>query len=255
MSLSIEQQSRYARHLSLAPIGEEGQEQLLRSRVLLIGAGGLGSPIALYLAAAGVGTIGIVDADVVDSSNLQRQVLFTTVDVGYPKATVAANRLAALNPDVNVIAHETWFSAENAETLAANYDVVIDATDNFAAKFLIADACDHTGTPYSHAGVDQFFGQTITVVPGQSACYRCLFGAPPADNGEGPRGPLGVVPGVIGTVQATEAIKLLTGVGQPLTNRLFTYDALKTSARIIPVKPNPDCPLCGPHSSTVQKSD
>ena len=255
MSLSTEQRSRYARHLSLAAIGEKGQEQLLQSRVLLIGAGGLGSPIALYLAAAGIGTIGIVDADVVDSSNLQRQVLFTSVDVGYPKVTVAANRLTALNPDVNVIAHQAWFSEENAQTLTADYDVVIDATDNFAAKFLIADACYQTGTPYSHAGVDQFFGQTITVVPGQSACYRCLFGAPPADNGEGPRGPLGVVPGVIGTVQATEAIKLLTGIGQPLTNRLFTYDALKTSVRIIPVKPNPDCPLCGQHNSTEQESD
>lgn len=245
MSLSSEQRSRYARHLSLAPIGEEGQERLLRGRVLLIGAGGLGSPIAFYLAAAGVGTIGIVDADVVDASNLQRQILFTTADVGLAKAAVAASRLTALNPDVNVVAHETWFSGDNAEALIANHDFVIDATDNFEAKFLIADACHRAGTPYSHAGIEQFFGQTITVQPGKSTCYRCLFTAPPADTGEGPRGPLGVVPGVIGTIQASEAIKHLTGSGDLLTDRLFTYDALRCSVRIVPVKPNPNCPLCG----------
>jgi len=255
MALTSEQRSRYARHLSLAPIGEEGQELLLRGRVLLIGAGGLGSPIALYLAAAGVGTIGIVDADVVDASNLQRQVLFNTADIGHAKAAVAARRLKALNPDVDVVGHETWFSADNAHALIADYDFVIDATDNFDTKFLIADICHHKGTPYSHAGIDQFFGQTITVLPGDSTCYRCLFTAPPIDTGDGPRGPLGVVPGVIGTVQASEAIKHLTGSGELLTNRLFTYDALRTSVRIIPVKPNPDCPLCGQHGVSLTESD
>ncbi len=255
MTLSAEQKSRYARHLSLDSIGGEGQERLLRGRVLLIGAGGLGSPIALYLAAAGIGTIGIVDADVVDASNLQRQVLYTTVDIGSPKVNVAASRLASLNPDVTVVPLQVWFTAENAESLVADYDVVIDATDNFEAKFLIADACHRKSIPYSHAGVDLFFGQTITVIPGQTTCYRCLFEAPPANNGDAPRGPLGVVPGLIGTVQANDAIKLLTGAGELLTNRLFTYDALKSSVRIIPVKPNPECTLCGDLTATNDRTE
>jgi molybdopterin-synthase adenylyltransferase len=245
MEFTEEQRSRYARHLTLDAIGEEGQRRLLAGRVLLIGAGGLGSPVALYLAAAGIGNLGIVDADSVDASNLQRQVLYTTADVGRPKALVASERLQALNPDVAVVPHTIWFDKANAQTILAGYDFVIDATDNFEAKFLIADSCHHASIPYSHGGIDQCFGQTLTVIPGQSACYRCLFAAPPPLSDAEPRGPLGVLPGVIGTLQANEAIKMLTGAGELLTNRLFTFDALTSSTRIIPVSPNPNCPLCG----------
>ncbi len=253
MTLSAAQQSRYARHLSLEAIGEDGQERLLNGRVLIVGLGGLGSPIALYLAAAGIGTIGIIDADVVDASNLQRQVLYTTDDVGSPKATVATKRLTALNPDATVIAQQAWFTEDNADILVANYDAVVDATDNFEAKFLIADACHRNSIPYSHAGVDQFFGQTITVIPGQTACYRCLFEAPPAETDAPPSGPLGVVPGLIGTVQANEIIKLLTGTGDLLTNQLFTYEAQTSAVRRITVKRNPDCPLCGNRNTEFEQ--
>lgn len=246
MSLTAEQKSRYARHLSLVAFGEGAQKRLLRGHVLLIGAGGLGSPIALYLAAAGIGKISIVDADCVDASNLQRQVLYTTTDIGKPKVQVAVQRLEALNPDVAVFPYQTWFTKANASELTADCDFVIDATDNFEAKFLIADTCHQENIAYSHAGVDAYFGQTFTVIPGQTTCYRCLFNAPPPPCNDAPRGPLGVVPGVIGTMQANEAIKYLTRTGTLLTNRLLTFNALTACSRIIPVKPNPDCPLgCG----------
>jgi molybdopterin-synthase adenylyltransferase len=248
MKLTTEQRLRYARHLSLDVIGEKGQQRLLEGRVLLVGAGGLGSPIALYLAAAGVGTLGIVDADTVDASNLQRQVLYTTADVGQPKVLVAKERLQALNPDVHVVPHTMWFTSDNAKTLISDYDFVIDATDNFRSKFLIADSCHRNATSYSHAGINESFGQTLTVIPGQSACYRCIFGSPPAGNNT-LRGPLGVLPGIIGSVQANEAIKFLTGGGELLTNRLFTFDALSSAARTIPVTPNPACSLCGDTAS------
>jgi molybdopterin/thiamine biosynthesis adenylyltransferase len=245
MKLTAKQRSRYARHLSLDAIGDEGQLRLLTGRVLLVGAGGLGSPCALYLAAAGIGTLSIMDGDTVDVSNLQRQVLYTTSDVGKLKAVIAASRLKALNPDVDVIAHATRLTPENARGLIADHDFVIDATDNFDSKFLIADICHRVGVAYSHAGISAFFGQTFTVLPGKTACYRCIFNAPPPPSDDEPRGPLGVIPGVIGTLQANEAIKFLTGAGTLLTNRLFTFDALTADTRTLSVNPNPDCPLCG----------
>jgi molybdopterin/thiamine biosynthesis adenylyltransferase len=234
---------RYARQLALPEIGPEGQLRLAAGAVLTIGCGGLGSPAAIYLAAAGVGTIGLVDNDTVDVTNLQRQILHTLADVGKPKIESARAKLSALNPELRIVTHQTRFDAGTAPALLKPYDFVIDATDNFASKFLIADACHAAGKPYSHAGILRYTGQTMTVIPGQTACYRCLFESAPPDPSP-PVGPLGVVPGVIGAIQATEAIKFLGGFGELLTNRLFVYDALALRARTIPVKRNPACPLC-----------
>lgn len=246
MTLTAEQRQRYARHLSLPEIGEAGQERLRAGRVLVIGAGGLGSPAAFYLAAAGVGTLGLADGDRVELSNLQRQILHTTAALGQRKVESASVTLRALNPDLVVHAHPERLTAQNAAALLAPYDFVIDATDNFASKFLIADVCHHAGKANSHGGIREFIGQTMTVHPGRTACYRCVFEAPPEDApGSGPRGPLGVVPGVIGTIQATEAIKHLLGIGAPLTNNLLVFDALAMTFRRIAVKRHPGCRLCG----------
>ncbi len=238
---------RYARHLSLPEVGPEGQERLLSAGVLLVGAGGLGSPAVLYLAAAGVGKLGIVDPDIVETSNLQRQVLHATPDVGSPKARSAAESVATLNPGVEVRPIEAKLTADNAGALLTDYDFVIDATDNYDAKFLIADVCHGLRKPYSHAGIRAFTGQTMTVLPGETACYRCVFEGPPPDDGrpEVPNGPLGVLPGVLGTVQATEAIKYILGIGRLLTNRLLLYDALAMTFRCLPLIRRPDCALCG----------
>ena len=246
MPLSAEERDRYARHLTLSEIGEQGQERLRGGSVLVVGAGGLGSPAALYLAAAGVGTLGIADADVVETSNLQRQLLHHTPDVGRRKVESAAEKLRALNPHVDVRSHCERLSSANAERILADYDFVVDATDNFASKFLIADACHRARKPYSHAGILRFLGQTMTVHPGVTACYRCVFDSPPDEPaGLRPQGPLGAVPGVIGAIQATEGIKHLLGVGAPLTNTLLVYEALEMTFRRVPVKRNPECPLCG----------
>jgi adenylyltransferase/sulfurtransferase len=238
---------RYARQLALPEIGPEGQRRLAAGSALVIGCGGLGSPAAIYLAAAGMGTIGLVDNDVVDITNLQRQILHSASDVGSPKVESAAAKLIALNPGINIVRHSKRFDARSAGELLEPYAFVVDATDNFASKFLIADACHAKGKPYSHAGILRFTGQTMTVIPGRTACYRCVFESPPSDPSP-PVGPLGVVPGVIGAIQATEAIKFIAGFGELLTDRLFVYDALKMSARTIPVKRNPACPLCGAKS-------
>ncbi len=238
---------RYARQLALPEIGTAGQEKLGRFRVLVVGVGGLGSPVALYLAGAGVGTIGIVDDDVVELSNLQRQVLHGTGDVGRPKVESAAETLCELNPTVTVNRHCERLLPDNAAATIAGYDFVVDATDGFASKFLIADACHFAGVPYSHAGILAFTGQTMTVMPGESACYRCLFGEPPPcrAQGDAPAGPLGAVAGVIGSVQATEAVKYAVGCGDLLVNRLLTYDALAMRFRTVTVSREEDCPLCG----------
>jgi molybdopterin-synthase adenylyltransferase len=243
--LDDEARARYARQLALPAIGPAGQAKLRAGRVLLVGAGGLGSPAALYLAAAGVGTLGIVDGDVVDVSNLQRQILFATADVGRPKAEAAAARLAALNPETVIEARRERLTAENGGALVAAYDFVIDATDNFAAKFLIADLCHAAGKPYVHGGILEFVGQAMTVLPGRTACYRCVFDGPPAETGNAPRGPLGVVPGIIGSVQAAEAIKYLTGAGTLLTDRLLVVDTLAMLLRTVRVRRSRDCSLCG----------
>jgi adenylyltransferase/sulfurtransferase len=254
------QQQRYSRHILLPEVGGKGQEKLLRARVLVIGAGGLGSPVALYLAAAGVGTIGITDGDVVDLSNLHRQILHHTPDVNRSKVQSAQAKLAALNPDVTVIPHAERLTADNARTLFERYDVVIDGTDNFPTKFLANDAAILTKRPLVHGGILRFVGQVMTILPGRSACYRCIFKEPPPA-GLIPTcqeaGVLGALAGVIGTIQATEALKLILGLPQPLAGRLLTYDALAGGFREIAVRQNPKCPICGedPTITTLTMSE
>ena len=247
MNLTSDQLQRYARQLALPEVDEAGQRKLLAGRVLVIGAGGLGSPAALYLAAAGVGTLGIVDGDALELSNLQRQVLHGTPDIGRQKVVSAADRLRALNPDVVVCPYPVRLTAANAAEILRDYDFVLDATDNFAAKFLIADACHFTHKPYVHAGIRRFQGQCLTVLPGETTCYRCVFEQPPVPDPSDarPAGPFGIVPGVIGTIEAAEALKYLMGIGVLLTNRLLTFDALAMAFRTATVKRNPYCPLCG----------
>jgi len=256
--LTEEQIERYSRHILLSQVGGKGQKQLLSSRVLVVGVGGLGSSAALYLAAAGIGTLGIMDGDVVELSNLQRQVLHSTADVGIPKVDSALATLNALNPDVSVQVYQHRLCAQNALGILQDYDFVIDGTDNFAAKFLVADACYFAKKPYSHAGILRFDGQTITVIPDHTTCYRCLFGAPPADGATpscSQAGVIGVLPGVMGTIQATEAIKYLLGSGDLLTERLLVYDALKMTFRNVPVRRNKNCPLCGNNPTITELKD
>jgi len=256
--LSDEQIERYSRHIILKEIGGKGQKKLLNGKVLIIGAGGLGAPIALYLAAAGVGTIGIADADDVDLSNLQRQVIHFTADVGKPKVESAREKIEAINPDVKVTTYKEWVSAANIDDIIRDYDFVIDGTDNFAAKFLINDACVLAGKPYSHGGILRFFGQTITVLPGKSTCYRCVFPSPPPKDAIptcSQVGVLGVLPGIIGTIQATEAIKFLLQKGELLTGRMLMYDALEMSFRNVPIKRNLRCPVCGENPTISELYD
>jgi molybdopterin/thiamine biosynthesis adenylyltransferase len=241
--LSANQKSRYARHLALPQIGAEGQQTLLTSRVLVIGAGGLGSPAALYLAAAGVGTIGLADPDVVDLSNLQRQILHSTPDLNVPKVESATRKLLALNPDVAVVPHLIRFQSDNASELLKDYQIVLDATDNFDSKFVIAAACHQYHKPYIHAGILAFQGQVMTVLPGHTACYRCVFGDAPPPVGV-PSGPMGPVPGVIGAIQAMEAIKYLLKIGELLANRLLVFNALTMRFREVALARNPRCPIC-----------
>ena len=253
-----EQMQRYSRHIILQDVGGKGQQKLLAGKVLIIGAGGLGAPIALYLAAAGVGTLGIADADVVDLSNLQRQVIHFTADIGKPKVISAAEKMRAINPDVTVKTCQKWVTAANIAELIKDYDFVIDGTDNFAAKFLINDACVLGNKPYSHGGILRFDGQAITVRPKVSACYRCIFPAPPPKDAIptcSQAGVIGVLPGVIGTIQATEAIKFLLGKGDLLTDRLLTYNAFKMKFREIPIKRNKACPVCGEHPTVTELHD
>jgi molybdopterin/thiamine biosynthesis adenylyltransferase len=245
MSLTDKQRERYARHLALPEIGEKGQEKLLQAKVLIIGAGGLGSPVAFYLAAAGIGTIGLMDGDKVDLSNLQRQILHTTGSIGQEKVNSAEERLHDLDPDIKLRLYPFRLTADNAAEILSGYDFVIDATDNFDSKFLIARACHNAVKPYSHAGIREFHGQTMTVHPGNTACYQCVFheeGIPAASI---PKGPLGALPGLIGTIQATEAIKHILCIGTPLVNTLLTYEALAMTIRRINVRRDPSCPICG----------
>lgn len=246
--LTPEQSERYARHVALAEVGAKGQERLLAGSVLVVGAGGLGSPVALYLAAAGVGTIGLVDGDTVDEANLQRQVIHSTADVGRPKVESAREKMIALNPGVVVKTQQFRLTMENAESLVAGYDVVVECTDSFGSKHLVNDACVKARVPFVTAGVVRFAGQVLTVIPGKSACFRCLVPEPPAPE-DAPTckevGVLGVVPGMIGTIQAAEALKLLLGVGDLLTGRLLTVDALTMTFREIKLDRNPKCLVCG----------
>jgi adenylyltransferase/sulfurtransferase len=243
------QRRRYSRHFLLPEVGEDGQRRLLDARVLLIGAGGLGAPAALYLAAAGVGTLGVVDDDVVDDSNLQRQVLHTTDRIGLPKVESARHAITALNPDVTVVGHETRLTGENALDIIAGYDIVVDGADNFPTRYLINDACVLLGKPNVHGGVARFDGQVTVFSSGDGPCYRCLFRDPPPPGlalNCAEAGVLGVLPGVIGMLQATEVLKLLLGIGEPLIGRLLTYDARDLSFRELRIRRDPTCPMCGP---------
>lgn len=249
IDLTEQQIERYSRHILLEDVGVEGQEKILGAKVLIVGAGGLGAPVSLYLAAAGVGTIGIVDADNVDLSNLQRQVVHFTGDVGTPKVESAKAKMLALNPDVNVVTYKTFFASDNALDIIRDYDFVIDGTDNFPTKFLINDACVMAGKPFSHGGILRFRGQTFTYVPGH-ACYRCMFKEPPPPGAVptcSQAGVLGAIAGMLGTIQAAEALKYITGVGTLLTDRLLTFDAKTMDFHTIRTKPRATCALCGDH--------
>lgn len=245
-NMNRNQLERYARQIILPGFGGRGQRKLLKSKVLVIGAGGLGSSAGFYLAAAGVGTIGIVDFQKVSLSNLQRQIAHTTRDIGRAKVKSAAVTFRALNPEITIREHKVRFTTKNARDILADYDFVLDCTDNLESKFLIADACHFVLKPYSHAGITGYDGQTMTVLPGNTACYRCVFNAPPVEkitHGQSPV--LGCVPAVIGSIQAAEAIKFLLGTGELLTNRLLVFDALGMQFRTVKLRRNKKCPLCG----------
>lgn len=252
-----EQIKRYSRHIILPQIGGKGQRKLLESSVLLVGAGGLGSPAALYLAAAGVGRLGIVDFDTVDLSNLQRQILHHVHDVGRPKVVSAQETIRDINPDVQVVPYRTQLSSENILDIIKDYDVVLDGTDNFPTRYLINDACVMGGKPNVHGSIFLFEGQATTFMPGEG-CYRCLYPNPPPP-GTVPScaeaGVLGVLPGIVGTIQAIEAIKLVTGIGQPLVNRLLLFDALSMEFRTLKIRRDKDCPICGENPTIHQLID
>lgn len=247
-TLNQEQMSRYSRHLIIPEIGEKGQMKLLDSKVLMLGAGGLGSPAALYLAAAGVGQIGIIDSDVVDRSNLQRQVIHNESRVGEPKVESAKATIQALNPDVEVEMFNTRLTSDNVLSIFEGYDLVIDGGDNFPTRYLINDACVHLGIPNVHGSVFRFEGQVTSFVPHDGPCYRCLYPEPPPPEFAPScqeAGVLGVLPGVIGLLQAIEAVKLLVGIGEPLSGRLLAFDGLKTEFREMKLRRDPKCPACG----------
>ena len=239
---------RYARHLTLPQVGVEGQRRLKGARVLVVGVGGLGSPAALYLAAAGVGTLGLVDTDVVELSNLHRQVLHGTSSVGRPKLESAAARLADVNPEVGLVLHEARLTSANALAILGTYDVVVDGSDNFPTRYLTNDACALLGKPNVYGAIHRFEGQASVFWAGRGPCYRCLYREPPP-SGLVPSceesGVLGVLPGIVGTIQAMEALKLVLGVGEPLLGRLLVFDALRMRFREMEVARDPDCPLCG----------
>jgi adenylyltransferase/sulfurtransferase len=249
---------RDSRHLVLREIGVAGQEKLKAARVLVIGAGGLGSPSALYLAASGVGTLGVIDFDKVEISNLQRQVIYDSASVGMPKALAARQRLLALNPHIELVAHQVELRADNVLQLFERYDIVLDGTDRFGTRYLANDACVILRKPLVSAAIHRFEGQAMTYVPGQGPCYRCLFPAPPAD-GLVPNcaeaGVLGVLPGVLGTIQATEAIKVIVGAGEPLIGRLLTYDALAMRFEEFRFKRRADCAVCGDRPTITAPQD
>lgn len=258
MAMTDEQIERYSRHIILKEVGAKGQKKLLNGSVLIIGAGGLGAPAALYLAAAGVGHIGIVDADEVDLSNLQRQVIHATADIGKAKVKSAKESMEAINPDVKVSTYRMFVDSTNVRELIREYDFIIDGTDNFPAKFLINDACVLEKKPFSHAGIIRFQGQLMTYVPGEGPCYRCVFKNPPPKDAVPTckqAGVIGAMAGTIGTLQAMEAIKYLIGKGDLLTGKLLTYDALKMEFRKINLKKDCNCAVCGEHPTILEPID
>src|SRR5216683_1709681 len=258
VTLTNDEIQRYSRHLIMPEVGMEGQLKLKAARVLCIGAGGLGSPLALYLGAAGVGTLGIVDFDVVDYTNLQRQIIHTTADVGRPKLDSAAEKLKAINPFLNIRKFDTRLSSENALELFREFDVIADGTDNFPTRYLVNDACVLTGKPNVYGSIFRFEGQASVFATKEGPCYRCLYPEPPPPGlvpscAEG--GVLGVLPGMIGMIQATEAIKLILGVGEPLIGRFLIYDALRMRFRELKLRKDPDCPVCGTHPTVTALID
>ncbi|GHV63635.1 adenylyltransferase [Spirochaetia bacterium] len=260
MAFTDEQLERYSRHIILKEVGVKGQKKLMGGKVLIVGAGGLGAPAAMYLAAAGVGTIGIADADVVDLSNLQRQIIHSTSDVGKPKVQSAKETMNAMNPDVEVVTYHEWINSTNITDIIKDrdYDFIIDGTDNFPIKFLINDACVMLGKPFSHAGIIRFQGQLMTYIPGKGPCYRCVFRSPPPPDAVPTcrqAGVLGVMGGVIGTLQATEALKYLMGMDGLLNGYLLTYNALTMEFRKIKLAPNHDCQVCGDKPSITTLID
>lgn len=259
MAFTNEQLERYSRHIILKEIGVKGQKKLLNAKVLIIGAGGLGAPAALYLAAAGVGTIGIADADVVDLSNLQRQVIHTTEDIGKKKVESAAETMRQINPDITVKTYYEFVTSDNILELIKDYDFILDGTDNFPAKFLINDACVMAKKPLSHAGIIRFKGQLTTIIPGQSPCYRCIFkDLPPKDAIPSCKeaGVIGAMGGVIGSLQALEAVKYITGVGDLLTGYLLTYDALTMNFHKIKLPPRgKGCAVCSDQPTMTELID
>jgi adenylyltransferase/sulfurtransferase len=253
-----EQLERYSRHILLDDVGVDGQEKLLQAKVLIVGAGGLGCPAALYLAAAGVGTIGIIDSDTVEISNLQRQIAHFTKDINVSKVDSAAEKMKAINPDITVRTYKDYLCADNITKIIEGYDFIIDGTDNFPTKFLVNDACVFLGIPFSHGGILRFNGQTMTVIPGQTACYRCSFRTPPPPDAVpscAQAGVLGAIAGMLGTIQAAEALKYITGVGELLTNGLLTFDARTMAFRKITLKRQDKCQLCGDTPSITQLVD
>jgi len=257
-ALSPDELQRYSRHLTLPDFGQDGQEKLKAASVLLVGAGGLGSPAAMYLAAAGVGRIGLVDFDSVEASNLQRQVLYGASDVGDSKLDAARSRLEDLNPHVTIETHEVRLTSDNALDIIADYDVVADGTDNFPTRYLVNDACVMTGTPNVYASIFRFEGQVSVFGTEDGPCYRCVYEEPPPPGlvpscAEG--GVLGILPGMVGTMQATEVIKLIAGIGEPLIGRLLMVDALSMTFRTLKLRKNPDCPVCSENPSQTELVD
>ncbi len=256
--LTTDDLARYSRHLILPEVGEEGQRKLKAARVLCVGTGGLGSPLALYLAAAGIGTLGLVDFDVVDASNLQRQIIHSTADIGRKKLDSAAEKLKALNPALNVVKHETLLSSANALDILKDYDVVADGTDNFPTRYLVNDACVLLGKPNAYGSIFRFEGQASVFAAENGPCYRCLYPEPPPPGlvpscAEG--GVLGILPGLVGVIQATEVIKLILGKGEPLVGRLLLVDSLNMRFRELKLRKNPECPVCGDHPTVTKLID
>ena len=257
MALNDERLERFSRHIILKEVGIEGQEKIISGKVIIIGAGGLGAPAALYLAAAGVGTLGIVDGDAVDLTNLQRQIIHFTPDINKPKVVSAKEKMELINPGIRVLTYQKRVFADNISGIIKDYDFIIDGTDNFSAKFLINDACVLAKKPFSHGGILRFDGQTMTYVPGH-ACYRCVFREPPPKNAVptcSQAGVLGAVAGMLGTIQAAEALKYLIGKGDLLTDRLLIFNALKMEFRTAIIKRDANCPICGDNPSIKELKD
>src|ERR1700735_240538 len=258
VTLTKKEIERYSRHLIMPEVGMEGQLKLKQAKVLCIGTGGLGAPLGLYLAAAGVGRIGLVDFDKVDDSNLQRQILFSTKDVGRPKIEAAADRLHGLNPEIQIDAFDTHLSSENALDILKDYDIVVDGTDNFPTRYLVNDACVLLNKPNVYGSIFRFEGQATVFAYEGGPCYRCLYPEPPPPGlvpscAEG--GVLGILPGIIGLIQATETVKLILGIGQTLVGRLLLYDALGMKFRELKLRKNPECPVCGDHRTVTKLID